>query len=88
MALPIDAPGRVYTFKSNPECSSLGLPTPVLPGKVHDHIVLVVEIVPRKPGCVTVMTVSAQTFVKTSANSLQITSMLKDDGDYVSISPT
>jgi hypothetical protein len=51
-------------------------------------MVLVPDSVPRKDGYVKVMTVRAQKLAGPYANSLQITSTLKNDGDYVPISPT
>ncbi|RDL31342.1 uncharacterized protein BP5553_09551 [Venustampulla echinocandica] len=72
MVLLTDVQGGVYKFKSNSECCGLGIPTPVLPDKVRGYMALVLSSMPRKLGYVKVMT---------------ITSTLKDDGDYVPISP-
>ncbi|KAJ5556634.1 hypothetical protein N7494_000549 [Penicillium frequentans] len=68
-----DVQGRIYKFKSNSECSDLGVPTLDLPDKARGHMVLVVSTVPGKLKYVKVMT---------------ITSRLKDDGDYIPIAPT
>jgi hypothetical protein len=54
-----DVQGKIYKFKSNSECSDLGVPTPDLPDKVRGHMVLVLSTVPGKLNFVKVMTVSA-----------------------------
>ncbi|CZR67731.1 uncharacterized protein PAC_17630 [Phialocephala subalpina] len=73
MVLLRDVQGRVYKFKSRSECLGLGVLTLDVTDIVRSHMVLVVDIVPGKVDYVKVMT---------------ITSTLKDDGDYVPISPT
>jgi hypothetical protein len=88
MVLLRDVQGRVYTFKSRSECLGLGMLTPDVPDIVRSHMVLVLNIVPGKLDYVKVMTVT--TYISNShllILNLQITSTLKDDYDYVPISP-
>ncbi|KAH8745738.1 hypothetical protein F5882DRAFT_471563 [Hyaloscypha sp. PMI_1271] len=73
MVLLRDVQGRVYNFKSRSECLGLGMLPLGVTDVVRSHMVLVLEIVPGKLDYVKVMT---------------ITSMRKDQGDYVPISPT
>ncbi|KAH8790829.1 hypothetical protein F5882DRAFT_257432, partial [Hyaloscypha sp. PMI_1271] len=68
-----DVQGRVYKFKSRSQCLGLGMPTLDVTDVVRSHMVLVLDIVPRKLDYVKVMT---------------ITSTRKNHGEYVPISPT
>ncbi|KAL3421824.1 hypothetical protein PVAG01_05980 [Phlyctema vagabunda] len=72
MVLLKDIQGRVYTFKSRSECLGLGILTPDVPDIVRSHMVLVLNIMPGKLDYMKVIT---------------ITSTLKDNCDYVPISP-
>jgi len=54
-----DVQGRVYKFKSRSQCLGLGMPTLDVTDVVRSHMVLVLDIVPRKLDYVKVMTVSA-----------------------------
>jgi hypothetical protein len=59
MMLLRDVQGRVYKFKSRSECLGLGMLTLDITDVVRSHMVLVLDIVPRRLDYVKVMTVSA-----------------------------
>lgn len=52
--------GKIFKFKSRPECFDLGLPTLDVPDVVRRHLVLVLNIVPGKWDTVKIMTVSIE----------------------------
>ena len=53
-----DTLSGIYDFRSKRKCDKLGVTISVLPSIARRHMVLVVDIVRRKPGFVKVMTVS------------------------------
>ncbi|KAL2071831.1 hypothetical protein VTL71DRAFT_13066 [Oculimacula yallundae] len=65
--------GRIYRFKTKSEYMELGIPIPVIESIVRCHMVLVLDVVRTKRDYVKIMT---------------ITSSLRDDGEYIPISPT
>lgn len=85
-----DVQGRIYSFKSKTELLKLGIIVPDIPDIARRHKVLVLCTVPSKKHYVRVMTVSFWYRGDTGTNPFcdQITSKLKNIGDYVPISPT
>jgi len=87
---PANRRSTFYKFKSNSESSDLGVPTPDLADRVRGRMVLVLSICAKEIELR--QSHDSKRLLQMSnwsiADSLRITSRLKDDGDYIPIAPT